>query len=194
MDGSYQHKKEARAISYLKDAVQDLGSADDFTESKNYSASLFYCQQSCEKAMKACLVLQGVLLAEEHYNISKYFNDQIIPNTKHELKSELKEIINKVKNVEWYYVPTRYSVTKEGEVYLREFSEKETQEAFNITQNLLQLCFKFIENWLNKKLAKEKNLSLEELKKKKLEVKLPRDKEGLINYLKKNYKDVVRIS
>ena len=121
--------------------------------------------------MKACLILSGFLLADEH-NVSKYFKKEIILKTKNDLKKKLKSSIEEIEVIEWYYIPTRYSVNKTGDVYLTEFSEKEAEEGLQKTHDFLDLCFKFIEE--------------------KLSIKLPQSREKIIEYLKKNYSDVIR--
>jgi len=170
--GSYQHKKEARAIAYLAMAIDDLEAAESFITGKaKYNKALFNCQQCCEKAMKSCLALTGAILADEH-KIVQHFKGSIILKTKDKLKQELNKILPQIESTEWYYIPTRYPVTKDGEVYLRDYTEKEALEVYSSSEKFLSLCFEFIE--------------------KASSLKLPREKEELIKYLKENYKEAIK--
>jgi HEPN domain-containing protein len=64
LDGKLPKIEVALAIRYLADATEDVIMAELGLENATASA-LFHCQQICEKAMKACLCLVSVFVAEE---------------------------------------------------------------------------------------------------------------------------------
>ena len=192
MAGDYHHKEQARVISYLKDAAADLDRAENALH-EDPADSLFHSRQCVEKLIKACLSSTGLIVAQEHKELPKLLNS-ILPDVKDKFKSKFEKILADITKVMWYFTPTRYSVTKSGEVYLSEFTEIESKRSFKIALDFLELCFGFIEDYLNSCLAKEKGISLEEAKKRNMEIKLPKTKEKLAEYLKSNYSDVIRSS
>jgi HEPN domain-containing protein len=58
--------REARAIRYLLDAVNDASIIGPALEEGLYSMALFHSQQASEKSAKACLSLLDILITDEH--------------------------------------------------------------------------------------------------------------------------------
>lgn len=170
MDGNYQRKYEARAIAYLRDALDDLGCGNDLLKTHHYSKALFHFQQSTEKAMKSCLAILGKLVVKEH-RCTNLFKAYVIPTLSEELKKIFKEIMPNLRELEWAYITTRYSVTTAGEVRLEEYNEKDTQDASSVARRCLDLTYSFIES----KLGRE----------------IPRSEDKLIDYLKSTYVDII---
>lgn len=170
MDGNYQRKQEARAIAYLRDAFDDLGCGNDLLKTHHYSKALFHFQQTTEKAMKSCLAILGKLVVQEH-RCTHLFKTHVLPTLSEELKEGFKEIMSTLRELEWAYITTRYSVTTAGEIRLEEYNEKDTQDASAIAKKCLDLTRSFIEEKLN--------------------TTLPRDLDELTTYLKENYSDIV---
>ncbi|MEW6606675.1 MAG: HEPN domain-containing protein [bacterium] len=170
MGGNYLHKCNARAIAYLRDALDDLESGYDLLTNNRYSKALFHFQQATEKSMKGCLAILGKLVIKEHKctNIFKRF---VIPALSKKMREGFTEIMSDLRELEWTYIPTRYSVTIAGEIRLKEYDEKDIQYASSIAQECLDLTYSFIEEKTNRT--------------------LPRDLEGLTRYLRENYPDVV---
>ncbi len=170
MDGNYQHKCRARAIAYLRDALDDLGCGNDLLKTNRYSKALFHFQQSTEKAMKACLAISGKLVVKEH-KCTHLFKKYVIPVLSKQLQKGFIGIMSNLRELEWAYIPTRYSVTITGGIQLGEYHKKDIQHTSDIAKRCLDLTYSFIEEKINKT--------------------LPGDLEGLTTYLKKNYPDVV---
>lgn len=170
MDGNYQRKQEARAIAYLRDALDDLGCGDDLLKTRHYSKALFHFQQSTEKAMKSCLAILGKLVIQEH-RCTNLFKTHVIPVLSEELREDFKKIMSTLRELEWAYITTRYSVTTAGEIRLEEYNEKDTQNASGAAKKCLDLTRSFIEE--------------------KISRTIPRDLDELAAYLKENYPDIV---
>ena len=170
MDGNYQRKHEARAIAYFRDALDDLGCGDDLLKTHHHSKALFHFQQSIEKAMKSCLAIWGKLFVQEH-RCSNLFKTYIFPVLSEELNEGFKEIMSTLRELECYYITTRYSVTTAGEIRLEEYNEKDVRDASSIARKCLDLTYSFIEEKISKT--------------------LPRDLDALTAYLKEDYSDIV---
>jgi HEPN domain-containing protein len=170
LDGEFQHKEEARALAYFRDALGDLELAEKALEAKLFEGCLFHCQQGIEKGMKAILALFGILISKEH-RISDLFGKEV-ENFGDELKEKFKKLLPRIENLEWYYIPTRYSVSIRGDIHLRAFSENEAIKAYETSSAFLDICFNFIELKIGKK--------------------IPKGRKELFEYLKKEYKDVVK--
>jgi len=170
LDGEFQHKEEARALAYLRDALGDLELAEKAMEAKLFEGCLFHSQQGIEKGMKAVLALFGILISQEH-RISDLFGKEV-ENFEDELKEEFKKLLPSIEDIEWYYVPTRYSVSIRGDIHLRAFSENEAKKAYKTSKAFLDICFNFIELKIGKK--------------------IPKGRKELFEYLKKEYRDVVK--
>ena len=168
MDGKLLN--EARGIRYLLDALDDINAAEVLLEKNIYNQVLFHCQQVSEKGSKACLSLLGMVLAEEH----KYadFLQKVVMPSSGKLQNHFKKLMVKVSIFENFYISARYGVDKLGRIRLQEFRESDGVDAFNSANDFLELCFKFIEL--------------------KLGSVIPRKKEELILYLKKNYNQLIK--
>ena len=163
---------EARAVRYLIDALDDEAIAGIALEKKILSQAVFHSQQICEKAAKACLALFNIIIADEH-KYSGYLHKIIIPNAG-KLKNGFSKLLIKVSNLETFYIPSRYGVDVQGKVHYSELNEEEVTDSYNSAKDFLNLSFQLI----NKKIKKE----------------LPMQKGELAEYLKKNYKEVIKES
>ena len=170
MDGEFQHKEEARALAYLRDALGDLELAENALEAELFEGSLFHSQQGIEKGMKAVLALFGILIAKEHRILDLFSKE--VENFEKDIKEKFKRLLPSIEDIEWYYIPTRYSVSISGDIYLRAFSENDAINAYKTSNTFLETSFELIEL----KIGKE----------------LPKVKKELLEYLKKEYKDVVK--
>jgi len=161
---------EARGIRYLLDALDDITAAEVLLEKRIYNLVLFHCQQTSEKGSKACLSLLGIILADEH-RYADFLQKVVVPSSG-KLQNSFKKLMVKVSIFENFYISARYGVDKTGRIRLQEFRESDGVDAFNSANDFLELCFKFIEL--------------------KLDCVLPRKKEELTLYLKKNYNQLIR--
>lgn len=160
----------ARAIRYFADAVEDAIMAERGLEDATAS-SLFHCQQICEKAMKACLCLAGIFVAEEH-NAAPLFANHVLPLGNEQEKEQFTALMPDIQGIEWFYIPSRYGVDRYGRVWVREYSIDEARTTLETARRWLELCFQFVENRTN--------------------ITLPRTREKLLFLLRQNYADVIR--
>jgi len=160
----------ARAIRYLADAVEDIVMAERGLEDATAS-SLFHCQQTCEKAMKACLCLVGVFVAEEH-NIALLFANHILSLVDEQERERFTPLMPEIQGIEWFYVPSRYGVDRYGRVWIREYDVDEAKTTLETTRRWLELCFQFVERRSN--------------------ITLPRTRKELLSLLRDDYDDVIR--
>lgn len=171
MGGEFQHRWEAISLAYLKDAYADLQMAKNALECEMYAGCLFHCQQGIEKCMKSVLALSGILISKDH-RISDLFRDET--ENFGEFEERFQALLPDVEEIEWYYIPTRYSVSTRGDVYIREFSKNEAGRIYRTTAAFLELSRDFIEYGIKKS--------------------IPGDIKGLIEMLMRDYEDVVRRS
>lgn len=65
-----------------------------------------------------------------------------------DIKEQFKRLLPSIEDIEWYYSPTRYSVSISGDIYLRAYSENEAIKAYKTSNAFLDICFNFIEKYL----------------------------------------------
>jgi len=190
MAGSLQQKLEAMALARLTEAINHLDRCESDKKGGAFNISIYNAHQTCELSVKACLALLGIEEFRRHDPFKLF-----IMKADESFKPRLKSIFSEVTELENRYVPSKYDSVKEGRLIIPslEFEEKDADESIRVAAECLELCFGFIESKLNERLAKEKKIGLGELKKKKLDIKLPRDKQGLISCLKKNYSNFIKV-
>ncbi|MGP8323702.1 MAG: HEPN domain-containing protein [Methanosarcinaceae archaeon] len=169
MGGEFQHKWEARSLAYLNDAYGDRMMAKNALECEMYAGCLFHCQQGIEKCMKSVLALSRILISK-HHRISDLFRDET--ENFGEFKGRFQAVLPDVEEIEWYYIPTRYSVSVRGEVHVREYSENEAERIYQTTVAFAELSRDFIEHRIGKA--------------------IPDDAKGLVEMLTRDYADVVK--
>ncbi|MBM3242583.1 HEPN domain-containing protein [Candidatus Poribacteria bacterium] len=135
------------------------------------ASALFHCQQICEKAMKACLCLVGIFVAEEH-NTVLLFANHVLPLTTEPQKEQLVALMPDVQGIEWFYIPSRYGVDRYGRVWVREYSVDTAKATLDTSKKWLELCFLFVEH--------------------KTQIPFPRKRVELLSLLRKEYAEVVR--
>jgi len=92
------HSEVARA--FFKEARTDLRSARLLRDGDEYSRAVAACQQAVEKAAKAALALEGIIVMEHQVA------DRLVvafPQMK-----DVREIARKIKALEWEGTKTRY--------------------------------------------------------------------------------------
>lgn len=169
LGGEFQHRWEARSLAYLKDAYGDLMMAKNALEFEMYAGCLFHCQQGIEKCMKSVLALSGILISKDH-RIADIFRDET--ENFGEFEERFQALLPDVAETEWYYIPTRYSVSIRGDVYVREFSKNEAGRVYQTTSAFVELSRDFIER--------------------RIEKPIPDDRKDLVELLMSEYTDVVR--
>lgn len=170
MAGKLSKINIARAIRYLADALEDEVMAKKGID-EAISSTLFHCQQMCEKGMKACLALIGIFVAEEH-EVTDIFANHILPKLEESKKVLFESLLSEIEKIEWLYIPSRYGVDRYGRVWVKEHNTEDAKRILKISQRWLELSFQFVQD--------------------KIETALPKDKKGLIDFLKAYYSDVIK--
>ena len=152
MGGEFQHRWEARSLAYLKDAYGDLMMAKNALEFEMYAGCLFHCQQGIEKCMKSVLALSGILISKDH-RIADLFRDET--ENFGEFEERFQALLPDVEEIEWYYTPTRYSLSVRGDVHIREFSKNEAGRVYQTTSAFVELSRDFIEHRIRKPISND---------------------------------------
>lgn len=135
--------REARAVRYLLDAVNDTSIIAPALEEGLYSMAIFHSQQASEKSAKACLSLLDILITDEHI-YTDYLVKFVIPESK-DLNKDFMKLLPDVNKLESYYIPSRYGVDRFGKIHYRKYDEKEVKDLCRSAIDFLELCFKFVE-------------------------------------------------
>lgn len=136
--------REARAIRYLLDAVNDTSIIKPALEEGLYSMAIFHSQQASEKSAKACLSLLDILITDEHI-YTDYLVKFVILESK-DLTKDFTKLLPDVNKLESYYIPSRYGVDRFGKIHYRKYDEKEVRDLCRSSMDFLELCFKFVED------------------------------------------------
>jgi len=136
--------REARAVRYLLDAVNDASIIAPALEEGLYSMAIFHAQQASEKSAKACLSLLDILITNEHI-YTDYLVKFVIPESK-DLNKDFMKLLLDVNKLESYYIPSRYGVDRFGKIHYRKYDEKEVRDLCRSAIDFLELCFKFVDD------------------------------------------------
>lgn len=126
------------AIKWLKQAEADLKAAKDSLASGHYEWSCFQSQQGGEKALKACLYEKG------YTSIITHSLKEILGEC-----SKLDELFiglsNDARNLDMFYIPTRYPDGLGGDLAPTEFYEREDAEkCISSAESILSIAKKFL--------------------------------------------------
>jgi HEPN domain-containing protein len=108
-------------IKWLKQAGADLKAAKDSLEDGNYEWSCFQSQQSGEKALKACLYERG------YTSIITHSLKELLRECS-KLDESFNMLAKDARNLDMFYIPTRYPNGLSGDLAPTEFYEKEDAE------------------------------------------------------------------
>jgi HEPN domain-containing protein len=124
---------KGEAIRWLTQAEEEFKDASTLAKAGRYYLSLYLCQQSAEKALKAFIYLREdepllthsvATLLKMASNIDRDFNS-------------LKE----AKRLDDYYIPTRYPNGLPGEVPARYYDDAdEAKRALSLSEEVLRLA------------------------------------------------------
>lgn len=123
-----------RYKDWLRQAERKLESAKWDIKGKFYEDACFSSQQAAELAAKALLEKKG--MAEIGHSI--FF---LLSKTKHIPK----ELLDKAKVLDLYYIPTRYPNGFDRGAPMDYFEEKTAKEAVKFAQNIIEFIAKEIE-------------------------------------------------
>ena len=123
-------KKEA--LRWLTQAEEELKDAELLAKAKRFYLSLYLCQQSAEKALKAYLYLKEEELIFSHSVSVLQRMASIIDGEFH--------AIDKAKRLDDYYIPTRYPNGLPGGIPAQYYDdEEEAKRALELCRKVVQL-------------------------------------------------------
>lgn len=108
-------------LKWLKQAEADLKAAKDSLDDGNYEWSCFQSQQSGEKALKAYLYEKG------YTSIMTHMLKELVKECS-KLDESFNAVMKDARNLDMFYIPTRYPNGLGGDLAPTEFYEKEDAE------------------------------------------------------------------
>jgi len=108
-------------IKWLKQAEADLKAARDSLSDSNHEWSCFQSQQSGEKALKACPYEKG------YTSIVTHSLKELLKECS-KLDASFNKLSTDARNLDMYYIPTRYPNGLAGDLAPTEFYEREDAE------------------------------------------------------------------
>jgi HEPN domain-containing protein len=128
---------KGEAIRWLTQAEEEFKDASTLAKAGRYYLSLYLCQQSAEKALKAFIYLheEEQLLTHSVASLLKIAS---------ELDRDFK-FLDKAKRLDDYYIPTRYPNGLPGEIPARYYDDpKEANRALTLSEGIILLARKKI--------------------------------------------------
>ncbi|MGQ4873703.1 MAG: HEPN domain-containing protein [Promethearchaeia archaeon] len=126
------------ASRWFRQAESDLKAAKDSLNSKNYNWSCFQAQQAAEKALKAFLYNLG------YTSIITHSLKELITEAQ-KRNNEFKELKDKARFLDMFYIPTRYPNGLAGNLAPFEFYEEEdAKKCIDYAESILMTVRKFI--------------------------------------------------
>ncbi len=135
-----RENRKAEAVRWLTQAEEEYKDAYNLMQQNRYYLSLFLCQQSTEKALKAFVYLQEDEPLFTH-------SVAVLLRIAMEIDSDFEELRG-AKRLDDYYIPTRYPNGLPGEVPFKYYDDpEEVEKALNWTRGIIRLAKKKIENY-----------------------------------------------
>jgi len=107
---------------WIKQAKEDFETARYLFEGKKYKQASFFCQQSCEKALKSELLKKENKIPKIH--------DLVVLANKLRIPEPMKRALERITNV---YVDTRYPDT-----VTKDYTKEEVEEDLKDTEEILK--------------------------------------------------------
>lgn len=127
-------------IKWLKQAEADLKAAKDSLDDGNHEWSCFQSQQSGEKALKSCLYEKGYTSIITH-------SLKELTRECSKLSESFKTISKDARNLDMFYIPTRYPDGIGGNLAPTEFYEREDAEkCISYAESILNTAKKFLKS------------------------------------------------
>ena len=126
------------ALKWFIQAKADLKAAKDSLTNENYEWACFQAQQCGEKALKAYLYEKG------YTSIITHSLKELITECK-KLEPSFSELAGEARNLDMFYIPTRYPNGLAGDLAPTDFYEKEDAiTCINSTELILKKARKFL--------------------------------------------------
>ncbi len=125
----------------MVEAQSDMQSAKLLLDGKEFSRSIYHSQQAVEKAMKASLVLTGIIITDDHW-VSDRFMQAFLA------MPDIKNLIRDAKYLERQATKSRYPLFTDAErpiwIPSREYSEHDANDAYRKAVTILKAIKQFL--------------------------------------------------
>lgn len=124
--------KRIEAFRWLAQAEEEFNDAKLLTEMGRFYLSLFLCQQSAEKALKAYIyVFEEEPIFTHSVSVLLKMASEIDPEF---------SVLKDAKRLDDYYIPTRYPNTLPGEIPAKYYDDKlEAERALRLASDVIEL-------------------------------------------------------
>jgi HEPN domain-containing protein len=123
---------KAEALRWLTQAQEELKDATTLTKARRFYLSLYLCQQSAEKALKAFIYLREEEPLPTH-------SVAVLLGLATSIDPEFK-LLKGAKRLDDYYIPTRYPNALPGEVPSHYYDDQgEAEEALSWSEKIVKL-------------------------------------------------------
>ncbi len=130
---------------FIKRAEMDLKSAKILLDNDIYPDSIYHSQQCAEKAVKAVLVLNNVII-RKHVVSGVFMNIIYEMNIENSWKDRLLNLIPKIESLEEHWVMPRYPEPYFGGLWnpLEEYTKKDAEECLKDAEDVLKVIKEFL--------------------------------------------------
>ncbi len=125
----------------MVEAQSDIRSAKLLLDGTEFSRSIYHSQQAVEKAMKASLVLAGIVITDDHWVSDRFM--QAFPEM-----PNLRNLMRDSKYLERQAIKSRYPLFTDVErpmwVPSREYTEQDAEDAYRKATTILKAVKQFL--------------------------------------------------
>ena len=126
---------------WMRQAEEDMKTAESLFKDKRYYASVNYCHQAVEKSLKAYLISKNKSLRKVH-DVVGLLEDCI------KIDEIFREIQEQVQTVYPYYIKTRYPSYEDVD----QFTKEQAEEAYEYAKTVLEFVKEKLEKYEQKEL------------------------------------------
>ncbi|MBA7504906.1 hypothetical protein ES706_03568 [subsurface metagenome] len=121
-----------RSRDWINQAMRDLKAAEEMMKSGSFEWSCFVAQQGAEKAVKAVFQkLNAAAWGHSVFELMKLLSKKVVVNG---------ELLDCARNLDRYYIPTRYPNSFESGSPYEYFTEKDADDAIICSKRIAEFC------------------------------------------------------